>query len=214
MYFMPGLAAGPKIFENLTLDEEKYTFHYLKWIEPLSLEESIGNYAKRLSKEITAKDPVLIGVSFGGILVQELAKFVQPRKVIIVSSVKSHTEFPKRFKFASVTKIYKLFPTVVIENFEEYTRYFVGKPLQKKADLYKKYLSVRGKTYLKWSIYNVLKWEQKEPLENIVHIHGTKDTIFPIKSIKNSIEIEGGTHAIILTKAKKITQIINEVLSL
>lgn len=213
IYFMPGLAAGPEIFKKLTLDKEKYTFHYLKWMKPLDVEEKIDNYALRLSAEITEENPVLVGVSFGGIMVQELAKFLNPRKVIIISSVKSPDELPQRFRFAKFTKIYKLFPIKVIENFEDYTKYFLGKTLKKKADLYKKYLYVRSKESLKWSIYNIIKWEQIKPIENIIHIHGSADSVFPIKNIKNAIEIKEGTHIMILTKAKKISKIIDKVLT-
>lgn len=210
---MPGLAAGPEIFKKLTLDKEKYTFHYLKWMKPLDVEEKIDNYALRLSTEITEENPVLVGVSFGGIMVQELAKFLNPRKVIIISSVKSPDELPQRFRFAKFTKIYKLFPIKVIENFEDYTKYFLGKTLKKKADLYKKYLYVRSKESLKWSIYNIIKWEQIKPIENIIHIHGSADSVFPIKNIKNAIEIKEGTHIMILTKAKKISKIIDKILT-
>jgi esterase/lipase len=213
IYFMPGLAAGPEIFKKLALDKEKYTFHYLKWIKPLGVEERIDNYAFRLSAKIKEENPVLVGVSFGGIMVQELAKFLNPRKVIIISSVKSPDELPGRFKFAKFTKIYKLFPIKVIENFEDYTKYFLGKTLKKKADLYKKYLYVRSKESLKWSIYTIIKWEQIKPIENIIHIHGSADTIFPIKNIKNAIEIKEGTHIMILTKAKKISKIIDKILT-
>lgn len=213
IYFMPGLAAGPEIFKKLTLDKEKYTFHYLKWMKPLDVEEKIDNYALRLSAKITEENPVLVGVSFGGIMVQELAKFLNPRKVIIISSVKSPDELPQRFRFAKFTKIYKLFPIKVIENFEDYTKYFLGKTLKKKADLYKKYLYVRSKESLKWSIYNIIKWEQIKPIENIIHIHGSADSVFPIKNIKNAIEIKEGTHIMILTKAKKISKIIDKVLT-
>jgi esterase/lipase len=213
IYFMPGLAAGPEIFKKLTLNKEKYTFHYLKWIKPLDVEEKIDNYALRLSAKITEENPVLVGVSFGGIMVQELAKFLNPRKVIIISSVKSPDELPQRFRIAKFTRIYKLFPIKVIENFEDYTKYFLGKTLKKKADLYKKYLYVRSKESLKWSIYNIIKWEQIKPIENIIHIHGSADTVFPIKNIKNAIEIKEGTHIMILTKAKKISKIIDEILT-
>lgn len=210
---MPGLAAGPEIFENLELDKEKYTLHYLQWLKPLSSEESLNNYVTRLSEFITEEKPVLIGVSFGGIIVQELAKYVNPKKVIIISSVKNQKELPKKFKLAKFTKLYKLFPTVIIQNFEDYTQYFMSKSLTKKTYLYKKYLSVRDKTYLKWSIYNVLKWDQLTSNENLIHIHGTKDTVFPIKNIRNVIKIEGGSHIMILTKAKKISKIIDETLT-
>lgn len=213
IYFVPGLAAGPEIFENLEFSEEKYELHYLKWKKPLALEETISNYAMRMCNEIKEKKAVLIGVSFGGIMVQEMAKYVDTEKVIIISSVKNQEELPKRFKMAKFTKVYKLFPTKVIANFEEYAQYFLGKSLKKRANLYKKYLSIRDEKYLKWSIYNVLKWEQKEPLKDVVHIHGTKDNVFPIKNVNNFIEIKGGTHIMILTKAKKISKIIDELLT-
>jgi esterase/lipase len=213
IYFMPGLAAGPEIFTNLELDEEKFTLHYLKWINPVSVAEKIDKYAFRLSKEIKEESPILIGVSFGGIMVQELAKFVHPKKVIIISSVKSPNELPGRFKFAKFTRIYKLFPIKIIENFEDYTKYFLGKSLKKKANLYKKYLYVRSKESLKWSIYTIIKWEQIKPTENIIHIHGDADMVFPIKNIENAIKIKNGTHAMILTKAKEISKIIDTVLT-
>lgn len=213
IYFMPGLAAGPEIFEKLKLSEDKFECHYLKWKTPLALEETISNYAMRMCEDIKAEEPVLVGVSFGGIMVQEMAKFLNTKKVIIISSVKNQDELPKKFKMAKFTKIYKFFPTKVVSNFEEYAQYFLGKTLKKKAKLYKKYLSVRNEMYLKWSIYNVLKWEQSNALEGTIHIHGTKDHIFPIKKIENCIKIEGGTHIMILNKAKKISKIIDEVLT-
>ena len=69
----------------------------------------MSQYAKRITDKITKPDPVLIGVSFGGILVQEMAQFITARKVIIISSVKNNLEFPKRLKVIKATKAYKLF---------------------------------------------------------------------------------------------------------
>tara|TARA_B100000767_G_C19570791_1_gene453115 strand:- start:118 stop:777 length:660 start_codon:yes stop_codon:yes gene_type:complete len=213
IYFVPGLAAGPEIFEHLELSSEKYDLNYLKWIKPLALEESISNYAMRMTDNITHKNPVLIGVSFGGIMVQEMSKYIDTKKIIIISSVKSNNELPKRFKMAKFTKVYKFFPTKIVSNFEDYAKYFLGKSLKKRAEIYKKYLSVRSKSYLNWSINSILNWKQEKPQNNIIHIHGTSDHVFPIKNIDNAIEIEGGTHVMILTKAKKISKIIDETLT-
>ena len=210
---MPGLAAGPKIFENLELDKDLYELHFLKWKKPLALEETITNYAMRMTEDIKHEDVVLLGVSFGGIMVQEMSKFVKTKKIILVSSVKSHHELPKRFKVASMSKIYKLFPTQVVSNFEDFAKFFLGKSLKKRAKIYEKYLSERDETYLKWSIHNVLHWQQDKPLENTTHIHGTKDHVFPIKHIENCKEIEDGTHVMIITKAKKISKIIHTTLT-
>lgn len=211
IYFMPGLAAGPEIFDNLNLDSSRFNCHYLTWIAPLNIEENIESYALRLSQNIKHKNPVLIGVSFGGIIIQEISKLITVQKIIIISSVKSTTELPISFTIASKSKVYKLFPTKIITNFDDYSKFFIGKTLEKKANLYKKYLSVRDETYLKWSLENVINWQQENSLHNTIHLHGNKDEIFPIKNIKNCIIINHGNHSMIILKAKEIAKIIESI---
>ncbi|WP_418654285.1 alpha/beta hydrolase [Tenacibaculum soleae] len=210
LYFMPGLAASSKIFEYLSLPEKVFEIHFLEWLIPNSINESIETYAQRMCTNIQHKNPILIGVSFGGILVQEMSKIIPCKKVIIISSVKSNKELPKRLKLALITKVYKLFPSKIIANIEKYEHYFFNDYLKKRAELYKIYLSVRDPNYLQWAIYNVLHWQQNKELANIIHIHGKKDEVFPIKHIKDSIEIENGTHVMILNKAKKISKLLEK----
>jgi len=76
IYLMPGMAAGPEIFENLSLPKENYELHFLRWLKPLDLDETITNYTMRLNEEIKHENPVLIGVSFGGMIVQEMSRFI------------------------------------------------------------------------------------------------------------------------------------------
>ncbi len=213
IYFVSGLAANSKIFEHIQLDATKYECHFLEWKIPTSKAESIEAYAQRMCNDITHENPVLIGVSFGGIMAQEMSKRITCDKLIIISSVKSTLEFPKRLKFALVSKAYKLFPAKFLENLDSYIDYFLGDYQQKKIAAYKKYMSVRNADYLHWAIYNVLHWNQTEANPAITHIHGSNDGVFPIKTISNCITIEGGTHAMILTKGKKISAIIDKTLT-
>ncbi len=212
LYFVPGLAASTAIFEYIKLDESKYTIHLLPWLIPLSKEESLENYAKRMCKSITEKNHVLIGVSFGGIMVQEMSKISHPLKTIIISSVKHHNEMPLRLKIAKNTRAYKLTPVKALTNIEKFATYLYGDTIKKRAELYQKYLSMRDKKYLPWSIKNVLHWKQNSENNNIIHIHGNKDGIFPIKNINNCIIVEGGTHIMILNKARKISMILEKTL--
>ncbi len=76
LYFVPGLAASIDIFEYLELPEDVYEIHYLDWLVPLSENEPLGAYAARMYKRIQHNNPVLIGVSFGGVMVQEMSKIV------------------------------------------------------------------------------------------------------------------------------------------
>ena len=213
VYCMPGLGASPKIFEHIHLPEDQFEIHLLEWKIPISLEESIQDYAERMCQDITHENPVLVGVSFGGMIVQEINKLINVSHIIIISSVKTHHELPNRLKLAKVTKAYKLFPTWLVENFEEYSKYFLGDYLKKRRELYKMYLSVRNRHYMEWAIYNVLHWKQEEPIHNLTHIHGNEDHVFPVKHIQNFVAVEKGTHVIILMKAKTISQIICNTLT-
>ncbi len=211
IYFVPGLAASPKIFKNLRLPKEKFEMHFLEWIIPLSKDEPIEDYAKRMTEKITHKNPVFVGVSFGGIMVQEMSKHIDTKTIILISTIKQTSEMPKHFRFVRKTKLYYLFPALVINKIEYFSKFIFGKTIKKRIELYKVYLSERNRKYLKWAIKNVVCWKQEKPLKNTVHIHGNKDLVFPIKNIKDCQIIDEGTHIMILTKAKKIKDIITNL---
>lgn len=202
---MPGLAASSLIFERIVLPEDSFEILLLEWEIPLD-KESLTNYAKRISRKIKHKNPVLIGVSFGGILVQEMAKHIETRKVIIVSSVKSNLEFPRRMKIAKTTKAYKLIPMSLILNIENLTKFSFGAKINNRIKLYEKFLFVRDIRYLDWAVKQVILWDRTVVDENVIHIHGDADEVFPIKYIKNCIVVKGGTHIMILNKYKWLNE--------
>lgn len=203
VYFMPGLAANASIFERISLPEDQFDTYFMEWEIPLD-NETLSEYAQRISKKVTHENPVLIGVSFGGILVQEMAQFLNPSKIIIISSVKSNLEFPTTFKLAKQTKAYKLIPTSLIENVYNLTKFTFGEKVIKRLKLYQMFLTVRDKKYLDWSIEMIILWDRKKADPNVFHIHGDADEVFPIKYIQNCILVKGGTHIMILTKYKWI----------
>lgn len=198
---MPGMAANPSIFEHIKLPKDKFKIHWLEWKIPAK-EESLESYAKRMIKEIKYDNVVLLGVSFGGILVQEMSKYMSLKKLFVVSSVKSHHELPKRLKLLKYTKAYKILPTQLVSNIDLLAKYAFGETIKKHVELYKKYLSVNNKTYLDWAIKQVVCWCQEEANKDAVYIHGDKDFVFPHSCQGNCIIIKGGTHIMILNKHK------------
>jgi thioesterase domain-containing protein len=164
--------------------------------------ETLSEYAKRITQKIIHPNPVLIGVSFGGILVQEMARFVDAKKVIIISSAKTNLEFPRRMKLAKTTKAYKLIPTNLLANVESLTKFSFGTKINQRLKLYEKFLRVRDKRYLDWAVEQVILWDRTIVDENVIHIHGDADDVFPIKYIQDCIVVKGGTHVMILNKFK------------
>lgn len=206
VYFMPGMAASPKIFENIKLPEDRFEMFFLEWRLP-GENESIADYAKRTAENIKHDNPVLIGVSFGGVLVQEMARIIKARKVIIISSVKCNAEFPRRMRFAKMTRAYRVFPTSLMQRVDWLAKIAVGNNMiTRRLNLYEKFLSVRDKKYLDWAFKTIILWDRNEPDDQVVHIHGDADEVFPPKYVTNYIPVKGGTHIMILNKAKWLNE--------
>ncbi|APU69675.1 MAG: alpha/beta hydrolase [Bacteroidota bacterium] len=199
VYFMPGMAAAPSIFENLILDESRFEMHLLEWQMP-DRDESLEAYAEKMSKFVKHEHAVLIGVSFGGVIVQEMAKFLDLKRLIIISSVKCTDELPPRMKFAAKTGLFKILPTGLVNYVDQFEKVAVGNFLKKRAKLYKQYISITDKQYLDWAIKQMLTWKCELPDEKVIHIHGDKDEVFPVKYVKDAILVKGGTHIMIVNR--------------
>tara|TARA_B110000967_G_scaffold181251_1_gene198235 strand:+ start:4844 stop:5515 length:672 start_codon:yes stop_codon:yes gene_type:complete len=206
VYFLPGLAANSSIFKNIQLDTDQFEMHFLEWMIPFE-DESISEYAIRFCKKINHVNAILVGVSFGGIIAQEMNLVYDFKKIIIISSVKARHELPLHLQLAGKTKAYKLLPTSLFaQNIDLLSKYAFGKPIVKRLDLYKQYLSITDKRYLDWAIKQVVSWNQESSDPNLVHIHGDQDIIFPIENMKNCIIVEGGTHIMILNRYKWLNE--------
>ena len=204
VYFMPGMAAAPTIFDHINLPENRFVLHFLEWRVP-NEKESLSAYCKELAdiiKNEGHKKIALIGVSFGGVIVQEMAKHLDLIRLIIISSVKCSDELPPRMKFAGKSGLFKLIPTSLVDFVDYFEKIAVGDFLKKRARLYKQYISVRDKRYLDWAIKNMVKWKCDRPMEDIIHIHGDMDEVFPAKNIEDAIFIKGGTHIMIINRFK------------
>lgn len=211
IYCIPGLGANSAIFDYLQLDKDKYELIKIDWIEPVQGED-LQEYITRLISPIHFEKPILIGVSFGGMIAQEISNRISCEKVFLISSVKSEKEFPSALRYIYYWNLYKIFPSNYIKKIMNWAdKYIFIKAAKKKIDVYKKYMVKLSPYYFDWSIKQALEWKKKECSTNIVHIHGTQDHIFPAKNIRENVQfIKGGTHAMILTHAKEISKMIEK----
>ena len=174
---MPGMAANPKIFDFISLPKN-FIIHYLEWEIP-DINESLKDYSSRFLNKIKGENIVLIGVSFGGIIIQEISKLINPIKIIIISSVKSKNELPLIMQLSRKTKAYKFFNVKWINDFESLALFVFGPIVKNRIELYRKYLSVRDEHYLRWCIDKIINWDNEKVPKNLIHIHGSLDLVFP-----------------------------------
>ncbi len=209
IYCISGLAADEKMFSKFEFGG--YEIHYVNWIIP-EVNESIAAYAKRIKEQIIHENPILIGLSFGGIISIEIAKQIKTELVIIISSIKFTSEIPLWMRLSGKFKMNRLFkmkPYKVLQPFQDYN---LGIKTTEEKKLVHEYRKTANLVYINWAINAILNWKNDVPVKNLYHIHGDNDRIFSVKKIKADHIIKGGGHLMILNKSSEVNQYINTIL--
>jgi pimeloyl-ACP methyl ester carboxylesterase len=209
LYIFSGLGADERVFQRL--DFYGFSTTFIKWIVPQE-NETIENYSTRLLDQITTTKPILIGLSFGGIIAIEVAKQIDTEKVILIASAKTKNEIPFYYRFAGQLGLHKLLPTQLLRKSNFITSWFFGTKSNFDNQILKQILIDTDPKFLKWAIDKVAKWKNQTPIQNIFHIHGTNDKILPLFFVKSNSIIKNGGHLMTLNKAEELNQILRQQL--
>ena len=209
IYIFSGLGADERVFQKLDLSGLKVTF--IIWIIPHK-NETIESYATRILSQIKTPKPILIGLSFGGIMAVEVAKQIETEKIILVASAKTKTEIPFYYRFTGFFSIHKLLPTALLKKSNFISNWFFGVKTTFDKDILKTILKETNPTFLTWALDKIVNWTNQTKLKNLTHIHGTADRILPIRFVKYDIKINNGGHFMTLNKANELSQIIKELI--
>jgi pimeloyl-ACP methyl ester carboxylesterase len=209
IYYVSGLGADERVFKYLRVNDVQQK--YIKWEIP-GKRERLEDYCKRLIAQIDPADEIiLVGVSFGGIVAQEISKIMHVRKVIIISSIKSASEFDWQLKLVRKLSLHKLAPSRLLKWSNSVTGdYYFGTTTIAESKLLKQIIKDTDRSFMKWAIDALMKWNGGSSHHDLIHIHGDKDKIFPAKAISNFIRIADGGHFMIVNKAKEIAAIIEK----
>ena len=208
IYFISGIGADERAFRLISLPG--YEIRNVSWLEPLQ-NESLQTYSMRLSSQIKTENPIIIGLSFGGIIAQEIAHQIKAKKVIIISSLKGRKELPLLYKIAGILRLNRIIPSFLFKRSTFITNIFFGARGKNDKMLLKNILSSTDTKFLQWAIENALHWNP-ENTPDIIHIHGSKDKIIPIRYVKADYGINGGGHLMVLNKARELSALLMQVL--
>ena len=204
-YAISGLGADDRIFSKLTLDFE---LTVLPWIKPKS-RETFHEYALRFSERISKNEPFnLIGVSFGGMLAQEINQIKKAEKVILVSSAISRNEIPLLFRIGLRLGIHNILPSSQRPP-DFLVSYFFGLKEQKHKEMLKSIMKDMNPDFLKWALSKISTWNSPPVLDNIYRIHGTADKVLYCHSNQKTQLVKNSGHLMPLEKAKKVSEILN-----
>ena len=212
IYCISGLGADYKAFDRIEWDAKHHIVH-IPWLEPYD-KENLQQYARRMASAINTQEPfALVGLSFGGIVAIEMLAFLNPNKIVLISSISHSAQLPWYFRLIGKTNLYKTHLFLSLKNNTHIINALFG---QKETPL-GKYLKNRfahiSDRYLSWSMEQILRWQQNEKPNEVFQIHGTKDIVFPISRIKADYVIDGGSHFMIYTHAKQVSKHLQQILS-
>ena len=210
IYIFSGLGADERVFQKL--DFSGYNVTFIEWETPQQ-NETIENYATRLLPQIKTDKPILIGLSFAGIMAVEVAKQINTEKIILVASAKTKSEIPFYYRWAGKLGLHDLLPSKLLKQSNFITNWFFGTTSAFEQQLLKTILFDTNPVFLKWAINEMVGWRNLTKPENIVHIHGTADRILPFRFIDCNFEIKNGGHFMTLNKAEELMQIIKTALN-
>ena len=209
LYVFSGLGADKRVFKYL--DFSKYNANFVDWILPFE-KESIENYAKRLTKQITSEKPILIGLSFGGIMAVEVGKIIESKKIILIASAKNKSEIPFYYRLAGFLNLHKLIPTKLMKSSNFLSFWLFGINSKKNKILLTKILKDTDESFLTWAIDKIVNWKNTYNHKNLKHIHGTKDRILPIQFVKSDMKIVDGGHFMTIDKFEELNIVLENLI--
>jgi len=212
VYMIPGQGADYRLFKNISLNEN-FEIQHIHYFTP-EKNCDMACFAKQLSQQIdTNQNYVLVGVSLGGMLATEMGDFLNPEKIIVISSAKSRYEYPGRYKFQYDFPIYKIIPPGLVKTGAKILQPIVESDRNYDKETFKSMLDDKDKYFLKRTVAMILEWDRTGYRKDIIHIHGDNDDTLPHKNVKYDYLIEDGSHMMVLTRGEEISNLLNQILA-
>jgi pimeloyl-ACP methyl ester carboxylesterase len=203
-----GLGADERVFEHLVLPG--CSLIHLPWITP-ERKEPIAHYAGRMNALVRHENPVLMGLSFGGIMAVEMSRLLPIRRLWLLSSVKERRELPGYMRFGKHLPLHKLLlPLNPQRRMGPFENYNLGVETLDERTMVNEFRKRVDPFFLRWSINAIISWEAPRPPGNTFHIHGGNDRIFPVALAHPDRVVPGAGHFMAHNRAPEVSRYLLE----
>ena len=205
-YLIPGLGADERVFQFLHLRGQ---VHVLQWLPPQSPDEELPRYAVRLAEAVPPTQVCwLVGVSFGGLLAQEIGKLRPLARVVLISSFAGPEELPWLARLGGATGLYRILPVQLFRLLPQAGRWLFSVSSGRDYQLLRQIIRDTDPRFARWAIGQLLQWPGSQL--PVIRIHGTQDRLLAAGAALSQYQLAGG-HFIIVSRAVEISQILNQL---
>lgn len=210
VYALSGLGADERLFENIELDAPAELIP-LSWISPGN-SQTIADYAARILDHYKPEPgSILMGVSFGGMIIQEMAREMDVHSLVLISTMTSRADLPLAMKTAAAARIHPILKKDFLGGLAWLGDKFTSKS-NKGRNLFFQMIEDSNPDVLSFGARAILDWNPPGIQVPYIRIHGDKDRVFPLKKEWNAKIIKGGNHFMIFDKGEEISGLVDDFL--
>lgn len=201
LYLIGGLGADERVFRNLSFE---FPVQAISWIPPRK-KEVISDYVKRLSTQIdTEADFGILGVSYGGLIAIELSKFLNPKFLVLISSVETYQQLPSKLIILAKLGLLKLIPNRFIKP-PKFLRYYLFGAKDK--NILNEIIDDTDPKFLRWALATMMSWKNDSIEVKTIRIHGENDKLIPLRG--EAIKMKEAGHFMVVDNAMELSRLIN-----
>lgn len=211
VYFVSGLGADERVFQFLDLSGIECVF--VRWLAP-EAREPLATYCARLLAQFDLSQKInLVGISFGGIVAQEIARLVPCRRVILLSSIKGPAELDWKLRLVARTALYRFVPPGVLKWSNLLTaNYYFGVETPAEAALLRRIILDTDANFSRWAIREIMTWAGPPAGLPVAHLHGAADRILPAGPVRGATVLPGAGHFMVVSRAAAVSAFIRAAL--
>ena len=209
LYLLPGIGCDGRLYDRIDLSG--FDVVKLPWPDfPPGC--SLASIAQVMSRDVRKDEQhILVGVSMGGMVAQELAAITDPVKVVLISSWTGPQEWTLLARAGSGFQLYRS-----ITHFTMWATWPVKRILGQRDRVTDRLLWEMACAESARKIRNgtgaILRWKGSPWKGPLVRIHGDNDSVVPMRFPVDHV-VRGGPHIMVLTRAEEVSRALRAALS-
>lgn len=192
------------------------------WLEA-HRNETLAHYGERMADMVRERYPltsplVLGGVSFGGMVAQEMALHLKPSRLVLIATCRSRLGVPAHWRMGA--RLITFTPRRLLKSFTVLAPFGLkimggdipGEHLAMLTDMFDQV----DPALVQWSCRAILHWNGVDPQAlhcPVVQIHGDADPLIPLRKVNSDIVIPGGKHLINVVHADAVNDVLQAQLA-
>ena len=208
VYLLPGVACDRRLFAGFKL--QGLNVEVIEW-PVISPEHSLADIAGMISDRIDREsDHVLVGVSMGGMVAQELAMITRPRKVILISSITGPHEWPPLLHVSRRFRLHNLITDLTMRSTWPIRQWW-NKGDPKIAKVLFDMAVKQTAQQIRYCAGAILRWPGAKYEGELIRIHGDRDTLLPLRFPVDHV-VRGGSHVMMISRPNEIARLVQQEL--